>query len=485
MSSVKGNIFLNGINTVTGILFPVVTFPYAARVLMPEGIGAINFLNSIVGYIVLLTSLGIPLYAVKEVAKYRDDKLKRDQITVEIIILSFILCLLGYIAVWLLAKYVPQIHQQASLFYILSLTIVFTSIGVNWFYQGIEDFKFITIRAIIIRTLAAISLFLFVKDSSDLLIYGIIIVGSTVGNNVINFIHLRKHIDSKLIRFKSLDIRRHIKPAYEVFILNLIISLYIQLNSIMLGFISGDKQIGYFTAGTKITHIGLTIISSLGTVLFPRCSHLLKVGDYSSFSTIINKSLNLTLALSLPMMAGLMILAIPVTMIFCGEEYIDSIPVLYLNAPVIVFISLTNVMGIQILYPKDKVNIVILSVTAGAISNLILNFILIPPYGAYGAAISTLIAEFMVLIIQIIFGKKYYPFKIKALFNCHYVIATLIMSIIVYPIILLFDHNITKLIFGITAGIISYSVTLICQKDSLVLETTSTIKNKFNHGKTI
>ena len=155
MASVKGNIVLNGINTITGILFPVITFPYAARVLMPEGIGAVNFLNSIIGYIVLLTSLGIPMYAVKEIAKYRDDKLPRDKITVEIILLSTILCLLGYVAVWLLAEFVPQIHQQASLFYILSLTIVFTSIGVNGFYQGIEDFKVITVRALIIRSLAA------------------------------------------------------------------------------------------------------------------------------------------------------------------------------------------------------------------------------------------------------------------------------------------------------------------------------------------
>lgn len=485
MSSIKFNVILNGINTLTGLLFPIITFPYAARVLLPQGIGAINFLNSIIGYIVLLTSLGIPMYAVKEIAKYRDDKFKRDQIIVEIIILSFILCLFGYIAVWILAKYVPRIHQQASLFYILSLTIVFTSIGVNWFYQGIEDFKFITIRAIIIRTLSAISLFLFVKDSSDLLIYGMIMVGSTVGNNIINFIHLRKHIDSKLIILKDLKIKRHIKPAFEVFILNLIISFYIQLNSIMLGFISGDKQVGYFTAGTKITHIGLTIISSLGTVLLPRCSHLLKVGDYNGFSTIINKSLNLTLALSLPMMIGLMILAMPITLIFCGKEYIDSISVLYLNAPVIMFISLTNVMGIQILYPKDKINIVILSVTAGAVSNLILNFVLIPPYGAYGAAISTLISEFLVLVVQIIFGKKYYPFKISALLNWHYIIATFIMSIPVYTIAMLFESNIYKLVFGTIAGILIYLVSLICVKDSLILEAVSTFKNKFNHEKTI
>lgn len=483
MASVKGNIVLNGINTITGILFPVITFPYAARVLMPEGIGAVNFLNSIIGYIVLLTSLGIPMYAVKEIAKYRDDKLTRDKITVEIILLSTILCLLGYVAVWLLAEFVPQIHQQASLFYILSLTIVFTSIGVNWFYQGIEDFKFITVRAIIIRSLAATALFIFVKSPSDLLAYGMITVGSTVGNNFINFIHLRKHIDRGCINFSELCIFRHLKPALQVFILNLIISLYIQLNSIMLGFISGDDAVGYFTAGTKITHIGLTLISSLGTVLLPRCSHLLKIGDKEGFASVINKSLNVTLALSLPMTAGLILLATPVTMIFCGGEYMDAIPVLYLNAPVIIFISLTNVMGIQILYPMDKVNLVILSVSWAAILNLILNFILLPEYGATGAAISTLIAEFSVLLIQILCGRKYYPFKISALFGFRYIIATIIMSIAVYAAIIQFHTDIIKLITGLSIGLIVYLLTLIIMKDSLVMEMLTIVKNKIGYGK--
>lgn len=483
MASVKGNIVLNGINTITGILFPVITFPYAARVLMPEGIGAVNFLNSIIGYIVLLTSLGIPMYAVKEVAKYRDDKLTRDKITVEIILLSTILCLLGYVAVWLLAEFVPQIHQQASLFYILSLTIVFTSIGVNWFYQGIEDFKFITVRAIIIRSLAAAALFIFVKNPSDLLVYGMITVGSTVGNNFINFIHLRKHIDRRSFSLRELSVFRHLKPALQVFILNLIISLYIQLNSIMLGFISGDDAVGYFTAGTKITHIGLTLISSLGTVLLPRCSHLLKIGDKEGFASVINKSLNVTLALSLPMTAGLILLATPVTMIFCGGEYMDAIPVLYLNAPVIIFISLTNVMGIQILYPMDKVNLVILSVSWAAILNLILNFILLPEYGATGAAISTLIAEFSVLLIQILCGRKYYPFKISALFGFRYIIATIIMSIAVYAAIIQFHTDIIKLITGLSIGLIVYLLTLIIMKDSLVMEMLTIVKNKIGYGK--
>ncbi len=483
MASVKSNILLNGLNTVTSIIFPVITFPYAARILLPDGIGAVNFLNSIISYIILLTSLGIPMYAVKEIAKYRDNKEQRDRITVEIIILSAFLCLLGYIGVWILAKFIPQIHQQASLFYILSLSILFTAIGVNWFYQGVEDFKFITVRAIIIRILSAIALFIFVKDSSDLLIYGWILVGSTVGNNIINFVHLRKHISIQSICYKDLKIIRHLNPALQVFILNLITSLYIQLNSVMLGFMSGDDSVGYFTAGTKISHIGLTIITSLGTVLLPRCAHLLKSGDITGFNKIINKSLNVTLALSLPMTLGLMILAMPITLVFCGKEYYEAIPVLLLNAPVIVFISLTNLMGIQILYPKDKINIVIWSVSGGAVMNLIFNLLLIPLYGATGAAISTLIAEFAVLLIQIIYGREYYPFKVSDMLSITYIIGCLIMGSFTYISIYFINSIIAKLVVGTIVGVISYTIFLMLSKDPLITEVELLVKNKLCHAR--
>ena len=161
MSSLKGNIILNYINTLSGLIFPIVTFPYAARMLQPEGIGVVNFQNSIIGYIVLLTSLGIPLYAVREIAKCRSNIELRNQTTVEIIFLSFILCVFGYLIVFFIGLLVPRVQEELTLFYILSSSILFTAIGVQWFYQGIEDFLFITIRGLIIRFLCAISLFIF------------------------------------------------------------------------------------------------------------------------------------------------------------------------------------------------------------------------------------------------------------------------------------------------------------------------------------
>ena len=290
MISLKGNIILNYINTISGLIFPIVTFPYAARILQPEGIGVVNFQNSIIGYIVLLTSLGIPLYAVREIAKCRDNLELRDRTTVEITLLSFLLCLLGYVVVWLLGEYVPRIHEEATLFYILSLTIIFTGIGVQWFYQGMEDFLFITVRGLIIRFLCAITLFVFVRDKGDLLIYGLVIVGSTVGNNLINFIHLHKYIQPSRIDWSRLNITRHIRPAFRIFMLNVVISIYVQLNTIMLGFMTDDRTVGLFTSGVKITNILTVIITSLSAVMLPRCAHLIGEGKIDEFNGIIRKS---------------------------------------------------------------------------------------------------------------------------------------------------------------------------------------------------
>lgn len=482
MGNLKTNILLNGINTATSLLFPIITFPYAARVLLPEGIGTINFLNGIISYIVLFTSLGIPMYAVKEIAKCRDNIKERDKVTVEILILSFALSILGYIGVWILARYVPEVHEQATVFYILSLAIVFNTVGVNWFYQGIEDFKFITVRAIVIRTLAAAALFIFVKSPSDLIAYAFIIVGSTVGNNIINFIHLRTHIRRPFAQLRNLRITRHIRPAVVLFAFNLIVSLYIYLNTVMLGFISGEEQTGYFTAGTRISHIGLTLIASLGTVLLPRCSNLLATGDDAGFAKVIGKSLNLTLGLALPMMCGMMILSRPVTMVFCGPEYSQSVAVLFLNAPVILLVGLTNLMGIQILYPKDKIRIVLWSVAGGAIVNLVLNYSLLPEYGAYGAAIATLLAETTVLVIQVICGRHYFPFRLKELINTKYIIATVAMGLFVWLSMQLSVSDVWHLIISIPVGVLVYALMLQILHESLYTEIRHSILKRFSNA---
>lgn len=472
MSSLKGNIILNYINTLSGLIFPIVTFPYAARVLMPEGIGVVNFQNSIIGYIVLLTSLGIPLYAVREIAKCRNDLELRDRTTVEITLLSVILCLLGYIVVWLLGEFVPRIHEEATLFYILSLTIIFTGIGVQWFYQGIEDFLFITIRGLVVRILCTICLFVFVKDQDDLLLYGFYIIGATVGNNLINFIHLRQFVKLSRVQWQKLDITRHIQPALRIFLLNVIISIYIQLNTVMLGFMTDDYAVGLFTSGTKITHILTVIITSLGTVMIPRCSHLIGEKNFEEFNVVITKSYHLMMFSAIPLTVAIILLARPITLCFCGEDYVASVPVVIYTAPTILFIGLTNIIGIQILYPYGKENLVIISTLVAAVLNVILNLLLIPPFSESGAAVSTVISELSVLIVQLRLGKDYIPFDFFDNQIGTYIVAAILMSVGV--LCCLFIDNIWWQVLVATAvGAVLYFSVLYVRKDQTLQEVLS------------
>lgn len=476
MSSTKANILLNGLNTVTSILFPVITFPYAARVLMPQGIGTVDFLNSIVNYLVLLTNIGIPLYALKEVAKYRDDKPKRDKITLEVLGLSICMCILGYLIVWILAEFVPRIHNDSSLFFILSLSIVFTLVGVNWFYQGIEDFKFITKRAIIVRTLAAVSLFVFVKTPSDLIYYCFIIVGSTVGNNIINLFHLRKHIDFRCINMRKLNVFRHLKPSLVVFTLNLVISLYSYTTTIILGFLSSEEQVGFFTGGSKISLVAVTLVSSISYVLIPKSSHLIGSGNLKHFGELSAKAIQLIIILSLPMVAGMWILAEPLTLVFCGPEYAPAIPVLIINAPVIVFSNINLLLSLQTLYPLDKVKTCIAAMSVGAFVNILLNFILDSHMGAAGASISKTSTELAIMIMLIVLGKKHFPFSARAFMQSRCLVATLIMSVVVCLAIYPLSGNVMKICIGGISGITSYLVCLILLKDSLTAELIITVK---------
>lgn len=473
MSTLKTNIILNFINTVTGIIFPVITFPYAARVLLPEGIGTVNFMQSIVSYIVLLTSLGIPMYAVREIAKCRDDFDIRNKTTVEILLLSIILSLIGYVLVFLLGIYVPQISLHLSVFYALSLAILFTSLGVNWFYQAIEDFRFITVRALCFRILATLGLFLFVKDKEDILIYAFVLVGSTVGNNLINFIHLRKYLHLDSIRWSELNLSRHLRPSLRIFIFNLVTSIYVNLNTVMLGFMRGDDAVGFYTAGNKLSHVILSVVASLGVVLLPRCANLIETGQMEEFCKVTNKSYRLVIGLSLPCVIGLIILAVPLINLFCGDEFLEAVPVLCWTAPVILFIGLSNVIGIQVLYPLGKEKIVIWSTIGGAVMNLMFNFLLIRSYGAVGAAISTFVAEFIVIFIQIYLGRKYISVKFYDYDFINYILASAFMSLILLGQLLLISNQFVLVSSCAITGILAYAMILWIKRDCLFLEVLS------------
>lgn len=468
--SVKVNFALNLINSGTKILFPLITFPYAARILGPSGIGVVNFYNSIISYLALFTGLGIPLYAIKEISSVRDDPKKVNLTLLEIFFISGILTFFGYIIVAVLCIFVPQIQANATLFLVLSLILLLNAIGCDWFYQGTEDFKYITIRGIIVKILGLIFLFLFVKNKTDLIAFGVYSVISAVGGNVFNFIRLRKYATINKTIFYDLHPLHHIRPILKIFVLNLVSSIYLQLNTIMLGFYKGSEAVGYYTSSTKIMTVILTFSSSLGQVIMPRLSNLLALNKKNEFKVLAQKSYNFTVAVTFPLSMGLLMTSKHAVILFCGNDFYNSIIPAMIVSPIIVFSSLSNVMGTQILFPLGKVNEVIKSAALGCLVDIILNLILLNKFSYIGAAISYCAAEFTVMFSMYFNSHKVIPVNFYNKDVLIYFVGTLFMGLILFFIRNISSDIFVEFIIMFVVGILLYSLILLLFHDSLSLQ---------------
>ena len=474
--SVKVNYILNLINTGTQMLFPLITFPYVCRVIEADGIGQINFFQSIISYISLFTCLGIPMYAIREIARDRSDVVQMNRTAMEILLLHSMLTLVGYAIVAILCLTVPQIQVNIPLFLILSLTIFFTAIGCEWFYQGIEDFKYITIRGLIIKTVSVVLLFIFVKSKTDLLYYGCYTVFGVLGGNIFNFFRLRKYIHRENIIFSELHIKRHIKPVLKVFSFSVVTSIYLQLNTVLLGFLKNALAVGYFAAATKVMQMLLTMSACLGSVMMPRASHLIAENKEDEFNRLIQKSYDFTLAIALPMTIGLIFCAPSLITTLCGVKFEHSILPSQIIAPIILMVAISNVFGIQVLFPKGKINIVTLCCGIGAVADLILNLCLIPFFSYIGTSIAYLGAEVATTVSMYFIGRKYIPIIYFKKSHLTYALGCIVMAFALYGLSLLQLPTLTILLLQGCCGVLAYFIILCICKDEMLVQILSKIK---------
>lgn len=474
--SVKVNYILNLINTGTQMLFPLITFPYVCRVIEADGIGQINFFQSIISYISLFTCLGIPMYAIREIARDRSDVVQMNQTAMEILLLHSMLTLGGYAIVAILCLTVPQIQVNIPLFLILSLTIFFTAIGCEWFYKGIEDFKYITIRGLIIKTVSVVLLFIFVKSKTDLLYYGCYTVFGVLGGNIFNFFRLRKYIHRENIIFSELHIKRHVKPVLKVFSFSVVTSIYLQLNTVLLGFLKNALAVGYFAAATKVMQMLLMMSSCLGSVMMPRASHLIAENKEDEFNRLIQKSYDFTLAIALPMTIGLIFCAPSLITALCGVKFEHSILPSQIIAPIILMVAISNVFGIQVLFPKGKINIVTFCCGIGAVADLILNLCLIPFFSYIGTSIAYLGAEVATTVSMYFIGRKYIPIIYFKKSYLTYALGCIVMAFVLYGLSLLQLPAFTILLLQGCCGVLAYFIILCICKDEMLVQILSKIK---------
>lgn len=478
--SLKKNAILNVIKTLMSVIFPLVTFPYASRVLSPEGIGRVNFATSIISYFALLASLGINSYGVREGAKIRGSKENLSVFSKEIFSINMVSTILAYIFLGFAITAIPKLQEYASLLIVCSTTILFSTLGMEWLYTAVEDFAYITVRSVVFQFLSLILLLLFVHDSNDILKYAAISVFSSVGSNILNFIHARKYVSFRGVNVKVTALKRHILPITILFVMALTSSIYTILDTSMLGFLTTDYQVGIYTAATKVNRIVLNVVVSVGAVLMPRLAYYYGTNDKNKFSSLAYKSVDLLLMTALPAAIGLSILAPSVLLVISGEQYSAAIPVMQIINPIIVVVGLSNFVGVQIFMPLGKEKWTLYSDIAGASINIVLNALLIPRFGAMGAAIASVSAEVTVTGVQLFLAKSYLSLKIIFKKCAYYFLLSIGMgaAVLITQAILPFRNHLIKMILGILCGMLVYIVELFLTKNEWTQFAITYVKEK-------
>ena len=406
------------------IVLPVITTPYITRVFSSNDLGSYGYYNSIVTYFILLATLGVANYGTKEISGHRKNVQKTFWGIYSLQVLATCLALVLYIATCLL---IPSMNNLIA--YILGFSLLSRGLDISWLFQGMEDFKKITVRNTAVKLLGVASVFIFVKKPSDLYLYIILLVVYDLLGQLSMWLPAREHIGRP-----HLDIvyaKRHIKPVILLFLPQIAISLYITLDRTMLGALSSTTDVGIYDQALKLLNILLTIVTSLGSVMLPRVSNLLSSGNQKAVNKLHEMSFLVYNLVIFPMIAGILIVNKDFVNFFLGQDFQEARHAIAIMVFRMFFIGWTNIMGIQILIPHNKNREFMLSTTIPAFFSVGLNILLIPSLGYIGASIVSVDTEGLVWLLQLYFTRSYLK-EIKILPSMLKILAA---SLIMYGIL--------------------------------------------------
>lgn len=455
------------------LLTPFITTPYVSRVLKPEGIGTDAYVLSIVQLFLVFAVLSFPMYGSKQIAT----KPNLEDRSKEFWSIYFVQLFISLITVVFYVLFILTVEDNNMLFIIHIFTLFASTIDVTWYFIGKEQIKSITTRNIVVRLVSIALIFTFVKDVDDLPKYIMINAITLFIGQLIMWIPLLKEITLKRINFQ--DIKIHIGPIMVLFLPQVMIQVYILVNKIVLGRISGEVEVGYYNQADKVIRIALGFITALGSVLLPRMASEFSQGNVDAMKKYIKYALQFVLMITLPMTLGLMGIAPNFVLWFLGNDFIPVIKLLIIMSPVIFFVGLANIFGIQILVSTNQQNKYSIAITVGAILSLITNIFFVSYFASAATTIALLVAEASGAIIQMYFARKYFEFKnFAGMFLKYLSLSTLVFgSVIVIDKLIKVSPLLVTFIQLLIGGCI-YLAGLIIIKDSIVIRLLNTIKNK-------
>lgn len=476
--NVKVNFLYQSAYQILTILLPMLTSPYIARVLGADGIGEYSYTYSIVSYFVMIAKLGLHNYGNRCVASVRDNQEKLNQTFSDLYSLHAIISL---ITIAIYGVYVIVLGREYKLLLIIQgFYLIGQLLDINWFFFGIEKFKITVTRNTVIKFLTVVCVFLFVKTRDDLLKYALILAaGSAISESLVWFFVKRyvRFIKPNIRSYKS-----HLTPMAILFIPSVAVSMYKVMDKIMLGVMSNTYEVGLYENSEKIINICLGFVTALGTVMLPRISNLVATGNVKKTLNIIQKSSQFILILSYAMCFGIIGVSKVFPVIFWGNEFKSCSVLLTGLAITLPFTSIANVVRTQVLIPQHRDKEFVISVCAGAVVNLIMNFLLIPKLNALGAVIATICAETMVCMIHLIAVRKnvgIFKYIFKSLPFC-------LFGLIMVPLVVIIGDcvgiRIASLVLQVLIGGIFYCsisvVYMLIRHDELLFEIVSWIRHK-------
>jgi len=466
--SLSVNITANLVNQVSAVLFPLITFPYVSRVLRPEGLGRVNFAEAVVSYFIMAATLGIPIYGIRESAKRRDDKMELSTLAAELFLLHLVMTVLALGAFGVFMVSSRRAHSDPVLFWMCALPIIMTPLGFNWLFSGLEEYVYITLRTLGIRILIVAAVFLLIRTEEDYRLYALIAALNTAGAGLVNLLFIRKHISIRRVDWKRLDVWKHLKPAVLIFSLSGIISIYTSLNKVMLGYLTNDAEVGFYSAADRVIKAVVMIMTSMGVVLLPRASYYIERAKLSEYRHLTTAAVRFILFVSFPATAGLIALAGPLMLLLSGRAFEPAIPLVQIMGLNVTVIAVGHFLGYQVLYPQGKERLLLSSVALGAIVNLLLNWLLIPRWHALGAALSTLAAELCVTSVRIVVSRAHSQFLWPIGGMLKYGLATILMAVVVGLLCSSLADTALRLLIPTLAGGAVYVVVLWLLKDSML-----------------
>ena len=408
MASLKKNIIYSSILTISGYLFPLLTFPYVTRVLGVNNIGICDFVDSIVQYFIIFSMMGVSTVGIREVAKAKSNREELSKTYSSLIVLNLLFTFIAIGILFLCIPFVTKMQCYSEMFYIGAAKILANSLLIEWLYKGLENFRYITVRTVIVRSIYVLSVFLFVKEAEDYDIYFFLTTMMFVVNAVVNVAYSRNFVD---FRFRNIAFRPYIKSYIVLGVYMILTNLYTTFNVMYLGFVTDERQVGFYTTATKLYASIMSFFTAFTGVMMPRMSSLLSEGKIDEFRRMTTKSVEVLLAFAMPMIIISEICAPQIINVIAGTGFEGSIMPMRIVMPLMLIIGYEQIIIIQMLTPMKKDSAILTNSIIGASVSIIFNILVVSRYGSNGTAAVWVVSEISVLLSAQYFVAKYIGYK--------------------------------------------------------------------------